>query len=94
VCSECGTTFEPVTTLAGGTASGIVPPNPLPEAADPTVACAKCDSTDVYMLEGEPLDNAKLVNAERVNSERVEAKLVCAQCGALLKLEITEIAPG
>jgi hypothetical protein len=46
------------------------------------------------MLEGEPLDNAKLVNAERVNSERVEAKLDCAQCGALLKLEITEIAPG
>ena len=74
VCSECGTTFEPGTTRAGGTASGIVPPNPLPEAADPTVACAKCDSTDVFMTDGE--------------------LLVCAKCGTLLKLEITEVAPG
>jgi DNA-directed RNA polymerase subunit RPC12/RpoP len=74
VCADCGTTFEPETTLAGGTASGIVPPDPLPEAADPTVACAKCDSTAVYMTDSE--------------------SLVCARCGTLLKLEITEIAPG
>jgi hypothetical protein len=74
VCSECGTTFEPATTLAGGTGSGIVPPSPLPEAADPTVACARCDSTDVYMADGD--------------------LLVCAKCGTLLKLEITEVAPG
>jgi hypothetical protein len=26
----------------------VIPPDPLPEAADPTVACAKCDSTAVY----------------------------------------------
>jgi hypothetical protein len=51
-----------------------VPPNPLPEAADPTVACVRCDSTDVYMMEGE--------------------LLVCGKCGMLLKLEITEVAPG
>jgi hypothetical protein len=49
VCAQCSTTFEPATTLAGGSAHGIVPPNPLPEATDPTVACAKCDSTQVYM---------------------------------------------
>jgi len=36
--------------------SGIVPPDPLPEAADPTVACAKCDSIAVYMTEdGSPV---------------------------------------
>jgi hypothetical protein len=51
-----------------------VPPDPLPEAADPTVACARCDSTAVYMTDGE--------------------LLVCFQCGALLKLEIGEVAPG
>jgi transcription initiation factor TFIIIB Brf1 subunit/transcription initiation factor TFIIB len=51
-----------------------VPPHPLPEAADPTVACARCDSTEVYMTDGE--------------------SLVCSKCGSLLKLEITEVAPG
>jgi primosomal protein N' len=28
-----------------------VPPEPLPEAADPIVACARCDSTAVYMTD-------------------------------------------
>jgi DNA-directed RNA polymerase subunit RPC12/RpoP len=74
VCADCGTTFEPATTLAGGSLTGIVPPDPLPEAADPTVACAHCDSTAVYMVDG--------------------GSLVCLQCGKLLKLEITEVAPG
>ena len=74
VCAECGTTFEPVTKAKGGAVRGIVPPDPLPEAADPTAACAKCDSTAVYVAE--------------------DASVVCAKCGALLELEITEVAPG
>jgi hypothetical protein len=52
VCSGCGTTFEPVTTASGGRLSEIVPPDPLPDAADPTVACAVCDSTAVYLADG------------------------------------------
>lgn len=55
VCSECGATFEPATVATGGTASGIVPPETLPEPADPTVACAKCDSTEVFMTDGDLL---------------------------------------
>ena len=56
VCSQCGTTFEPVTAAAGGKLSGVVPPEPLPDAADPTAACAVCDSTAVYLtLEGQPV---------------------------------------
>ena len=51
VCSGCGTTFEPVTRAAGRTLSGITPPDPLPDATDPTTACARCDSTSVYMLD-------------------------------------------
>src|SRR5215467_4588674 len=51
VCADCGTTFEPITTVAGGTLSGIVPPDPLPEATDPTTACARCDSTSVFVTE-------------------------------------------
>lgn len=48
VCGECGATFETVTTATGQTVSEVVPPVPLPEASDPTVACAKCDAITVY----------------------------------------------
>jgi len=51
VCAECGATFEPMTTATGRTLSAVVPPDPLPEAADPTAACAKCDSIAVYMTD-------------------------------------------
>ena len=51
VCSQCGATFEPATAATGGTRSGIIPPDPMPEAADPTAACARCESTAVYMAE-------------------------------------------
>jgi hypothetical protein len=29
----------------------MVPPDPLPDAADPTAACVRCDSTAVYMAD-------------------------------------------
>ena len=74
VCADCGTTFEPVTKAKGGTLSGLVAPDPLPEAADPTAACAKCDSIAVYLTEDD--------------------RVVCGNCGVLLELEITEVAPG
>ena len=35
----------------GGALSGVTPPDPLPEAADPTAACARCDSTSVWMTD-------------------------------------------
>lgn len=74
VCSGCGTTFEPVTRATGARAGNVTPPDPLPEAADPTAACVQCDSTDVYMTG--------------------DGTLVCGKCGALLQLELTEVAPG
>jgi hypothetical protein len=51
VCSECGTTFEPVTRKAGRRLSGLLPPEPPPEAADPTAECAGCGSIEVCMAE-------------------------------------------
>jgi len=63
-----------MTTATGKVARDVVPPDPLPEAADPTAACVKCDSIAVYMTE--------------------DGGLVCAKCGAMLVLELTEIAPG
>ena len=51
VCADCRSTFEPATRVTGGRVSSVEPPDPLPECTDPTVACAKCDSTRVYVLE-------------------------------------------
>lgn len=50
VCGTCGATFEPVTVTTGRTVFGVSAPDPLPEASDPTVGCAKCDATTVYLL--------------------------------------------
>jgi DNA-directed RNA polymerase subunit RPC12/RpoP len=51
VCGRCGTTFEPATTATGRSLTGVAPPDPLPDATDPTVECARCTSTDVYQTE-------------------------------------------
>jgi len=74
VCADCGATFEPATKLRGGTKPGVMPPDPLPDASDPTVECARCGSAAVYNVEPDGL--------------------VCSQCGSLLELEYTEIAPA
>jgi DNA-directed RNA polymerase subunit RPC12/RpoP len=74
VCADCGTTFEPATTPKGGALTGVIPPDPLPDATDPTTECARCTSNAVYMTQ--------------------DGGVVCANCGAILALEITEIAPG
>jgi DNA-directed RNA polymerase subunit RPC12/RpoP len=74
VCADCGTTFEPATTPQGGALTGVIPPDPLPDATDPTTECARCASNAVYMTR--------------------DGTVVCAGCGAILALEITEIAPG
>jgi DNA-directed RNA polymerase subunit RPC12/RpoP len=55
VCSDCGTTFEPVTKAIGGAPRQVTPPDPLPDASDPTAECAFCASTQVYIAEDETL---------------------------------------
>lgn len=51
VCNDCTSTFEPVTQASGGKQPEVESPDPLPESSDPTVACARCHSTKVYVLE-------------------------------------------
>lgn len=53
VCGDCGGTFEPETRRKPDAAPlrGIVPPDPLPDATDPTAECAACTSTAVYQME-------------------------------------------
>lgn len=74
VCSDCGTTFETVTAFTGKELPGIVAPDPLPDASDPTAECVRCNSIAVYLTDG--------------------GAPVCATCGAVLTLELAEIAPG
>ncbi|MBL8177431.1 MAG: hypothetical protein JNK48_22330 [Bryobacterales bacterium] len=52
----------------------ISPPPELPDATEPAVACARCESVAVY------LDD--------------DGVLVCADCTAVLQLELTELSPG
>jgi DNA-directed RNA polymerase subunit RPC12/RpoP len=74
VCTDCGATFEPVTVATGKTVSSLLLPEPLPDPADPTVQCVRCESIAVYLTEdGQP---------------------VCANCKAVLQIELTEICPG
>ncbi len=51
VCSDCGTTFEPETSFAGEFLKGVMAPDPLPDSTDPTAECAKCNGTQVYLME-------------------------------------------
>ena|SRR5687767_2614890 len=51
VCCECTAAFYPETRATGGRLPGVLPPDPLPDCTEPTVACVKCESTDVYTLE-------------------------------------------
>ena len=53
VCGDCGATFEPAARSTGRTRRGDAPPDPLPDASDPTVECARCQSIAVYMAGGE-----------------------------------------
>ena len=49
LCGSCGSTFEPVTAPTGKVRTGLAGPNPSPEASDPTVACARCHATTVFL---------------------------------------------
>jgi len=51
VCNGCGATFEPVTRAKGGAGRGIEAPDPPPDPAGPTAACAKCESIAVYLMD-------------------------------------------
>jgi hypothetical protein len=50
VCNDCRTTFEPMTARLHETLRAVEPPDPLPDASDPTVGCVNCGSTAVYVL--------------------------------------------
>jgi hypothetical protein len=76
ICATCYTTFELATETLGHTLSGIAAPLTERDCLAPTVACARCDSIDVYLVEdiGSPSE-----------------QLLCTACHALLKLNVEAI---
>jgi hypothetical protein len=71
LCAACYTSFQLFTEPLGRVLSGLEKPLQERDCLAPTVACAQCDSIEVYRVE--PTDGSP-------------GELVCAECRALLRL--------
>jgi hypothetical protein len=71
LCGACYTTFELYTEPRGQVLTGLEKPPQERDSLAATVACARCDSVEVYMVE--PGGGSS-------------ATLVCAACHSLLRL--------
>jgi hypothetical protein len=76
ICAACYTTFELATEALGRTLSGVAAPAVERDCLAPTVACARCDSVEVYTLAG---------------ADAPAGQLLCVTCHALLKLNVEAI---
>jgi hypothetical protein len=56
VCDSCLNSFELFTEDAGATLSPVAFNGNKRDSCAPTVACARCESLNVYSLSGEPAD--------------------------------------
>jgi hypothetical protein len=71
ICAACYTTFQLFTEPLGRVLTGLEKPQEERDCLTPTVACAQCESIEVYMVE--PGGGS-------------QAELVCTECRALLRL--------
>ena len=71
ICAGCYTTFQLMTVPLGATLKNLYKPAGERDCLAPTVACARCESLDVYTVEG---------------TDATPAPLVCIACHALLEL--------
>jgi hypothetical protein len=71
ICAACYTTFELFTEPLGRLLPGIEKPPHERDSLAPTVACARCDSLEVYMV---------------TSAGGAPGTLVCTDCYALLQL--------
>jgi hypothetical protein len=76
VCALCYTTFQLLTEMLGGTLTGGQVPSAARDCLAPTVACARCQSLEVYMVD---------------QAEASGGQLVCVACRALLKLGVDAV---
>lgn len=71
ICAVCYTTFQLITKPLGPTLQAAQKPPGERDCLAPTVACARCESLDVYAVEG---------------TDASPGSLVCVACHALLQL--------
>ncbi len=76
LCGACYTTFELVTRPLGGTLGAVELASEERDSLAPTVACARCESLDVYVVE---------------RADSAPSQLACATCHALLELVFTSV---
>jgi hypothetical protein len=76
ICATCYTTFELATETLGRTLSGFDAPVRERDCLAPTVACTRCDSIDVYLVE---------------DPDSASGQLLCAACHTLLTLKVEAI---
>ena len=71
ICAVCYTTFELFTEPLGRTLTDLHMPSGQRDSLAATVACARCESVEVYMVS---------------QAEGITGELVCVNCHALLRL--------
>jgi len=76
VCGDCYSSFELFTELLGDNPGAGQKPSQERDSLAPTVACARCESLDVFMVE------------EAASPSR---PLVCAACQASLQLGFASV---
>jgi hypothetical protein len=76
ICAACYTTFELFTEALDRTLTGMQKPVEERDCLAPTVACAKCESIEVYAIE---------------QVEGPQDTLLCTNCEALLRLGFTAV---
>lgn len=77
VCGTCYTSFELVTTLVGEQPGTLDTPQADRDSCAPTVACARCESIEVCLLD----------------TGETPPRLICLSCHALLALGFSEVSP-
>jgi hypothetical protein len=76
ICADCYTTFELFTEALGPTRTDLQKPPGERDCLAATVACARCESVEVYRL---------------TTTEGAPEELICVACHALLRLRIDAV---
>ncbi len=71
LCAACYTTFELFTEPLNRTLTGLEKPSEARDDLAPTVACARCESVEVYVVD---------------QAGEAQGALLCIDCHALLRL--------
>jgi hypothetical protein len=79
ICGACYCTFELLTEISGDARRPSASLPPERDSLAPTVACARCQALDVFMLDPPESPDSS------------DGPLLCAACGARLKLSFASV---